>query len=239
MPLNSIVPPMRMRSPNGVQPTWTSASRIACFGITLRRARRSCSPCRAPSGSRSPSVARQRRRPRPGGQHEVSASTSPAAVRTCVSRCPCGRARSPRRPPGSRRRRAQHRGEPGGERVRPDVPVLRDVEAGLYDRPTSAGSSSCSSSLGEHVVGKLVAVLAHRLELAQHARGRPRRCARRRPCPACGARTRRRRRASPRRGRRRRGRAARSRPCRGRGRARCSTSRSAAARAPGEAVAAA
>ena len=34
MPLNSIVPPMRMRSPYGVQPTCTSASRIACDGTT-------------------------------------------------------------------------------------------------------------------------------------------------------------------------------------------------------------
>ena len=37
MPLNSIVPPIRMRSPNGVQPTWTSASRIACDGTTVGR----------------------------------------------------------------------------------------------------------------------------------------------------------------------------------------------------------
>ncbi len=37
MPLNSIVPPMRMRSPYGVQPTCTSASRMACAGSTVGR----------------------------------------------------------------------------------------------------------------------------------------------------------------------------------------------------------
>ena len=35
MPLNSIVPPIRISSPNGVQPTWTSVSRIACWGTTV------------------------------------------------------------------------------------------------------------------------------------------------------------------------------------------------------------
>ena len=35
MPLNSIVPPIRMRSPNGVQPTWTSTSRTAWRGTTV------------------------------------------------------------------------------------------------------------------------------------------------------------------------------------------------------------
>ncbi len=37
MPLNSIVPPIRMRSPYGVQPTWTSTSSTACSGMTVGR----------------------------------------------------------------------------------------------------------------------------------------------------------------------------------------------------------
>ena len=37
MPLNSIVPPMRTRSPYGVTPTCTSESRIACDGMTVGR----------------------------------------------------------------------------------------------------------------------------------------------------------------------------------------------------------
>ena len=37
MPLNSIVPPIRMRSPNGVQPTCTSTSSTAWLGITVGR----------------------------------------------------------------------------------------------------------------------------------------------------------------------------------------------------------
>ena len=40
MPLNSIVPPIRIRSPNGVQPTCTSDSRIAWVGTTLGRTKK-------------------------------------------------------------------------------------------------------------------------------------------------------------------------------------------------------
>ena len=90
--------------------------------------------------------------------------------------------------------RAQHGGEPGGEGVRPHVPVLADEEA---RRSTSADERRLELVqlvAGEDVVGQLVAVArASAPACAARARASSASARRRTPCPACGARTRRRR----------------------------------------------
>ncbi len=218
MPLNSIVPPMRRRSPKGVQPTWTSTSRIACCGHDARPDREAVAlpglhRDRDPDGGAR--AASSRRRPR----------ARPSRLRGRRPRCAHGSAAGPALTSSntsapsvistpSRRSTA----------ARPAVNVSDlTCQCWRIRKPArttgaSAGSSSWSSSPTTMSSGRSYPMLAHRGQLAELRAGVVGALRRRTPSPACGARTRRRRPASPRPGRTRRARGARSPRSRARGR---------------------
>ena len=150
-----------------------------------RAGRRSCSPCPAPSAAGSPTERASSVVHAPAASTTMSASTSPAAVRT-------------RGQPVALRHEldhlgaladldavaAQHVRQAGRDRVGPHVPVLADREPGASPSSDSAGSSSCSSAPVMMSSGSVVAVLAHRLQAcaARRARRRALRAAYTMPC---------------------------------------------------------
>ena len=98
-PLNSIVPPIRMQSPNGVQPTWTSASRIACVGTTVGRTAEAVALARLHRQRDRRASAASARRPRAGREHDrVGRRCRPPPSARASRAGPRGRARPPRRP---------------------------------------------------------------------------------------------------------------------------------------------
>ena len=89
--------------------------------------------------------ARERRRPRPGGEHDgvgLEVTGRGADVRQTVALA--DELEHLGALPDLDAVAAQDIGDPGGERVGADVPVLADEEAG-ETIGASAGSSSCSS----------------------------------------------------------------------------------------------
>ena len=117
----------------------------------------------------TPSLRGERRRPRARGEHEVVAAD--------VAGSPCGATRTT--VSGAVEldhlgaleeldaHLAQLRREPVDERVRLDVPLLREVEAGL-DAIVERRLELVDLVLAEDVVRELVAVPPHPLEAAQH-----------------------------------------------------------------------
>ena len=153
---NSIVPPMRTRSPSGVRPAWMSAKRIPCRGITFG-VKRNGTPSPAPSGSgRRASVSRVVHEP--AARTNWSAAMSPAPVRTDRTR-PLGRSNSIASAPSSTSTPiAPHlRAEAVDERVRLHVPLLVEVEARL-DPVVQRRLEPVDLVLAEDVVRERVAV---------------------------------------------------------------------------------
>ena len=133
---------------------------------------RSCSPCRAPSGCEMPIERGERRRPRPGREHDrVRLDVAGGGAHVRQPRGPRGRARTPRRPPGSRRRRG------AATAASPAVNVSeRTCQCWRIRKPASTIGDERRLELvqlgvGEDVVGQLVAEVAHRRELAQLGAG--------------------------------------------------------------------
>ena len=216
---------MRRRSANGDAPAWMSAKRMPCLRhhrrleqerVALARLHRQADAELAASG-----VVQEPAASRKASAGEVALRRLDARARG-RPRCRSGAPPPPRR---SRRRARAPPAEPLGERVRADVPLLRDVEAGL-------------DAIRERRLERVQLVAHHELRRAARSRSGASARARRAPC-------------APRAGsavaqtmpvlvdleldpvgrhlvderRTRAGRAARSRPSRARGPSRCSTSR--------------